>query len=84
MARTLAIHVYIGPAVELELRLRRFDGAYRWFICRACPETDASERVLRWCGINSDIDDRRRRDESDLRTIETNSADGSKASPVSW
>jgi hypothetical protein len=57
---------------ELELRLRRFDGAYRWFICRACPETDASERILRWCSINSDIDDRRRRAENDLRTIETN------------
>src|SRR6186713_1625144 len=26
---------------ELELRLRRVDGAYRWFLCRACAETDA-------------------------------------------
>jgi PAS domain S-box-containing protein len=58
-------------AWELELRLRRFDGAYRWFLCRACPETDASERVVRWCGINTDIDDRRRA-ENDLHTIETN------------
>ena len=57
---------------DLEVRLRRFDGAYRWFICRACPEMDASEQVLRWCGINSDIDDRRRRTENDLRMIETN------------
>jgi PAS domain S-box-containing protein len=57
---------------ELELRLRRFDGEYRWFLCRACPETDASARVVRWCGINSDIDDQRRRAENDLRTVETN------------
>src|SRR5829696_521674 len=57
---------------ELELRLRRFDGAYRWFLCRASPETDASDLVIRWCGINTDIDDRRRRAERDLRTVETN------------
>jgi hypothetical protein len=56
---------------ELELRLRRADGAYRWFLCRASPETDASGQVTRWCGINTDIDDRRRA-ETDLHTIETN------------
>jgi len=56
---------------ELELRLRRFDGAYRWFVCRACAQTDASAQIVRWCGINIDIDDRRRA-ESHLRTIETN------------
>jgi len=57
---------------ELELRLRRFDGAYRWFLCRASPQTDASSQIVRWCGINTDIDDDRRRAERDLRTIETN------------
>ena len=56
---------------ELELRLRRFDGAYRWFLCRASPLTDASEQTIQWCGINTDIDDRRRA-ETDLRTIQTN------------
>ena len=56
---------------ELELRLRRFDGSYRWFICRASPFTDQSTQIRRWCGINSDIDDRRRA-ENDLHTIETN------------
>ena len=56
---------------ELELRLRRFDGAYRWFLCRASPLTNASEQVTRWCGINTDIDDRRRA-ENELHTVETN------------
>jgi len=59
-----------GEPWELELRLRRFDGAYRWFLCRVCPETDASDRIARWCGINTDIDDRRRA-EADLRMVET-------------
>jgi PAS domain S-box-containing protein len=53
------------------LRLRRFDGAYRWFLCRACPQAEASDQVVRWCGINTDIDDRRRA-ENDLRAIEAN------------
>ena len=56
---------------ELELRLRRLDGSYRWFLCRASPLTDASQRIVGWCGISTDIDDRRRA-ESDLHSIETN------------
>jgi len=56
---------------ELELRLRRSDGAYRWFLCRAYPEIDAFDQVIRWCGIATDIDERRRV-ENDLRAIETN------------
>ena len=58
-------------AWELELRLRRADGAYRWFLCRACPLTDESEQITRWYGITTDIEDRHRA-ENDLRTIETN------------
>jgi PAS domain S-box-containing protein len=62
-----------APAVfrELELRLRRFDGAYRWFLCRASPQSDATGRVSRWCGISIDIDGLRRA-VYDLRTIQTN------------
>jgi PAS domain S-box-containing protein len=54
---------------ERELRLRRFDGTYRWFLSRASPLTDASGRITGWCGINSDIDDRRRA-ETVLHAIE--------------
>src|SRR5438067_2117489 len=56
---------------ELELRLRRFDGEYRWFLCRASPLIDASGVIVGWCGIGSDIDDRRRA-ENELRAMETN------------
>jgi PAS domain S-box-containing protein len=61
----------LGQPWELELRLRRFDGAYRWFVCRAAPQTDASEQIIRWCGINSDVDDRRRA-EHHLRAVQSN------------
>lgn len=55
-----------GEPRELEARLRRFDGAYRWFAFRASPVRDESGRVVGWCGINTDIEDRKRA-ESTLR-----------------
>lgn len=46
-----------AKAFEMELRLRRSDGEYRWFLLRSCPLPDASGKRLRWCGISTDIDD---------------------------
>ena len=48
---------------EMEARLRRYDGEYRWFLFRTHPLADASGHVVKWCGINTDIDDRRRAEE---------------------
>ena len=45
---------------ELEARLRRFDGVYRWFLFRARPVLDQHGDVLRWYGTNTDIDDLKR------------------------
>jgi PAS domain S-box-containing protein len=41
----------------LELRLRRRDGAFRWFVARALPMRDAAGHVTRWLGVAHDIDD---------------------------
>jgi PAS domain S-box-containing protein len=49
---------------EMEARLQRFDGQYRWFLFRTCPVTDASGQVVKWCGINTDIENRRRSEEA--------------------
>jgi PAS domain S-box-containing protein len=38
-----------GEPGEIEARLRRFNGEYRWFLFRACPLADASGRVVKWC-----------------------------------
>jgi PAS domain S-box-containing protein len=46
-----------GAQAETEARLRRFDGAYRRFVIRACPLPDASGQAVRWCGINTDIEE---------------------------
>jgi PAS domain S-box-containing protein len=44
---------------EDEFRLRRHDGAFRWFLSRAVPLLDPSGRVVRWFGVSVDIHDRR-------------------------
>src|SRR5262245_15393791 len=44
-----------GRAGEVEGRLRRHDGEYRRFLLRAAPSTDASGRVVKFYGINTDI-----------------------------
>ena len=44
---------------EVEGRLRRFDGAYRWFLFRAVPIRDEEGKVVRWYGTNTDIEDRK-------------------------
>ncbi len=48
---------------DTEARLRRHDGAYRWFLIRAEPLRDASGAVVGWLGSNSDIHDRRQAEE---------------------
>lgn len=46
-----------GRAFEIEFPLRRHDGVYRWFLTRATPIRDAAGTIVRWVGINTDIDD---------------------------
>jgi PAS domain S-box-containing protein len=65
-----SIMVSGGPG-EIEARLRRFDGNYRWFLFRADPMRDDSGTILKWYGTNTDIDDRRRAEEA-LRIRELN------------
>ena len=64
-----------GKAGTTEKRLRRCDGAYRWFRIAAAPVHDEQANLVRWCGINTDIDDLKRSEQkfrqeaADLRTI---------------
>jgi PAS domain S-box-containing protein len=48
-----------GEPGELEARLRRFDGVYRWFLFRAEPLFDQTGNIIKWYGTNTDIDDRK-------------------------
>jgi PAS domain S-box-containing protein len=48
-----------GTPFEMEFPLRRHDGVFRWFLTRVNPLRDADGNIIRWVGINADIDDRR-------------------------
>jgi len=68
-------HLASGQPTEVEARLRRFDGKYRWFLVRAVPIRDEQNNVIKWYGTNTDIEDRKqmetslRRDKVELRLI---------------
>jgi len=53
-----------GEPFEKESRLRRADGVYRWFLLRAAPLRDELGHVVKWYGITTDIEDRRRAEEA--------------------
>src|SRR5580658_3653559 len=48
-----------GEAGEIEARLRRHDGDYRWFLFRVEPVRDNCGGILKWYGANTDIEDRK-------------------------
>jgi PAS domain S-box-containing protein len=48
-----------GEASEDELRLRRADGEYRWFLVRTAPLRDEQGKVVKWYGVSIDIEDRK-------------------------
>jgi formate hydrogenlyase transcriptional activator len=56
-----------GSAFEIEIRLRRNDGVYRWFLSRHNPVRDDQGKVLRWYAACADIEDRKRAEENLLR-----------------
>ena len=53
-----------GEASEDEMRLRRADGEYRWFLVRTAPLRDEQGNILKWYGVSIDIEDRKRAEEA--------------------
>ena len=52
-----------GQPFEVEGRIRRRDGVFRWFLIRGNPLHDASGNILRWYGTDVDIEDRKHAEE---------------------
>jgi len=48
-----------GSAFELELRMRKRDGTYRWFLVRFNPLRDEEGQITRWYVASTDIEDRK-------------------------
>jgi PAS domain S-box-containing protein len=68
-----------GVPGELEARLRRFDGEYRWFLLRGVPLRDELGNIVKWYGSSTDIEDRKRAEE-DLRRSESKLVEAQRVS----
>jgi PAS domain S-box-containing protein len=55
---------------EAEARLRGRDGKYRWFLFRMHPFRDQSGTIVKWYGVNTDIQDRKQAEDA-LRRSQT-------------
>ena len=55
--------VETGEPYDIEHRMRRADGTYRWFHVRGLPLKDDDGRITRWCVLQTDVDDRKRAEE---------------------
>ena len=73
-----------GKPREIESRLRRSDGTYRWFLSRCCPLVNRSGHILGWYGSDTDIHDRKEAEEK-LRQSETYLAEAQRLTKTgSW
>ena len=60
LIETFMLSMTTGCPYDLEYRLRRFDGVYRWFHGRALPLRDSAGHILNWYFLLTDVEDRRR------------------------
>jgi PAS domain S-box-containing protein len=63
IVRRLGASFASGEPFEEEMRIRRTDGEYRWFLSRAVPLRDKRGKVVKWYGAATDIQDRKRAEE---------------------
>ena len=66
-------HIATGEPFELEQRLRKADGEYRWHRVRRVPLRSEAGEVIKWYAIAFDIDDRKRTEDA-LRQSESDLA----------
>ncbi|MGA8036814.1 MAG: PAS domain-containing protein [Candidatus Acidiferrales bacterium] len=73
-----------GKPREIESRLRRSDGEYRWFLSRVCPLMNRSGHIVGWYGTDTDIHDLKATEET-LRRSERYLAEAQRLSQTgSW
>jgi PAS domain S-box-containing protein len=70
-----------GQPYDVEHRLRRGDGVYRWFNSRGVPVRDADGRVVRWYSLLTDVDDRKSAEEA-LRQTQSHLARAAQIATV--
>jgi PAS domain S-box-containing protein len=70
-------------AGEVEARLRRHNGEYRWFLFRVDPLRDETGTLVKWYGVNTDIQDRKRAEE-ELRGSEAFLVEGQRLARIGY
>jgi PAS domain S-box-containing protein len=63
-----------GSAFELEMRTRKSDGSYRWFLARFNPLRDEQGQITRWYAAATDIEDRKQAEDR-LRSENVNNSE---------
>jgi PAS domain S-box-containing protein len=79
-------HLPTGQPFDMEQRLRRADGEYRWHFVRRVPLRDEKGQVIRWYGVGHDIEDQKRAERA-LQRSETYLAEAQRLSTTgsfSW
>jgi PAS domain S-box-containing protein len=59
-----------GRQFEDEVRFRRADGQYRWHLQRGVPLRDEGGNIVKWYGVLTDIDDRKRAEEQLVKSAQ--------------
>lgn len=59
-----------GEGFDIEQRIRRHDGVYRWFLNRGLPVHDGNGQITRWVGTITDIDDQKQLETERARLLE--------------
>ena len=75
-----------GIGGSTEARMRRHDGVFRWFLFRVDPLHDEQGGIIKWYGVNTDIEDREQAERA-LKRSETFLAEGQRISATgsfSW
>jgi len=72
-------HLPTGEPFQLEQRLRRADGEYRWFWVRRLPLRNENGEVISWYGVGHDIEDQKRAERA-LQRSETYLAEAQRLS----
>jgi PAS domain S-box-containing protein len=73
--------IEVGESYNVIHRYRRADGQYRWHRVRGEPLRDPHGKIIQWCGLSIDIDERKRA-EDHLRDTRIKLSQASKIATV--
>jgi PAS domain S-box-containing protein len=62
--------VQTGKPYEIEYRLKRADGVYRWYVARGVPIREANGEIIQWLGSSTDIEELKRTERALRRSNE--------------